>query len=122
MRVTGGAAKGARLRTLAGPETRPTTDMARKAIFDIIGPAVEGARVLDLFAGSGALGIEALSRGASEAVFVDSSREALGVILANLTATGLRAKGVLRRRDVERFIARHSTEPFDLAFLDPPYA
>ncbi len=122
MRVTGGTAKGARLRTPAGPETRPTTDMARKAIFDILGPEVEGARVLDLFAGSGALGIEALSRGAAEAVFVESSREALGVILANLTMTGLRGKGVLRRRDAERFIARQAGERFDVAFLDPPYA
>jgi 16S rRNA (guanine966-N2)-methyltransferase len=95
--------------------------MARKAIFDILGQSVGGARVLDLFAGSGALGIEALSRGAAEAVFVESSREALGVILANLTAAGVRAKGVLRRRDAERFIARRATEPFDLAFLDPSY-
>lgn len=122
MRVTAGEAKGARLRTLPGPETRPTTDMARKAIFDILGPAVEGGRVLDLFAGSGALGIEALSRGASEAVFVESSREACSLILANLDTTGMRAKGVVRRRDVEKFLARPATEPFDLAFLDPPYA
>jgi 16S rRNA (guanine966-N2)-methyltransferase len=122
MRITGGEAKSARLRTLPGAETRPTTDMARKAIFDILGPSVEGARVLDLFAGSGALGIEALSRGAAEAVFVESSREACGVILENLTATGLRGKGVVRRRDVERFLARPATDPFDLAFLDPPYA
>ncbi|MGH2792732.1 MAG: 16S rRNA (guanine(966)-N(2))-methyltransferase RsmD [Actinomycetota bacterium] len=122
MRVTGGEAKGTRLRTLPGAETRPTTDMARKAIFDILGPSVEGARVLDLFAGSGAVGIEALSRGALEAVFVESSREACGIILANLTTAGIRAKGVLRRRDAEKFIAREATEPFDLAFLDPPYS
>jgi 16S rRNA (guanine966-N2)-methyltransferase len=122
MRVTGGEAKGARLRTLPGPETRPTTDMARKAIFDILGPGIEGARVLDLFSGSGALGIEALSRGASEAVFVESSREACGVILENLGAAGMRGRGVVRRRDAERFVARAATEPFDLAFLDPPYA
>lgn len=121
MRVTGGQAKGSRLRTLAGPDTRPSTDMVRKAIFDILGPSVEGGRVLDLFAGSGGLGIEALSRGAAETVFVESSREACGVILANLTATGMRPKGVVRRRDAERFIARSATEAFDLAFLDPPY-
>ena len=121
MRVTGGSAKGARLRSLAGADTRPTTDMARKAIFDILGPSVEGARVLDLFAGTGALGIEALSRGAKEAVFVESSREACGLILQNLTAIGIGANGVVRRRDAERFLAREASEPFDLAFLDPPY-
>jgi len=122
MRVTGGEARGARLRTLAGPDTRPTTDMARKAIFDILGADMEGVRVLDLFAGSGALGIEALSRGAAEAVFVESSREACSVILDNLRETGVRSRGVVRRRDAERFIARQATEPFDLAFLDPPYS
>lgn len=122
MRITGGEAKGARLRTVPGPETRPTTDMTRKAIFDVLGASVESARVLDLFAGSGALGIEALSRGAAEAVFVESSREACGVILQNLGATGMRPRGVVRRRDAERFLARPATDPFDLAFLDPPYA
>jgi len=121
MRVTGGTAKGARLRTLAGSETRPTADMVRKAIFDILGGSVEGARVLDLFAGSGALGIEALSRGAAEAVFVELSREACSIVLDNLRETGVRDRGVVRRRDAERFIGRPSTEPFDLAFLDPPY-
>jgi 16S rRNA (guanine966-N2)-methyltransferase len=121
MRITGGEAKGARLRSLPGGDTRPTTDMARKAIFDILGASVEGARVLDLFAGTGALGIEALSRGAPEAVFVDSSREACGVILANLQASGMRPKGVVRRGDAGRFLARKASEPFDLAFLDPPY-
>lgn len=122
MRITGGAAKGTRLRTVSGPETRPTTDLARKAIFDILGPTLEGVRVLDLFAGSGALGIEALSRGAAETVFVESSREACGVILENLTAAGLRGRGDVRRRDADRFVGRPATAPFDLAFLDPPYA
>lgn len=121
MRITGGTARGVRLRTLSGPETRPTTDMARKAIFDMLGPTVEGARVLDLFSGSGALAIEALSRGAVEAVLVESSREACAVMLANLTAAGVRDRGVVRRRDAERFLARTASDPFDLAFLDPPY-
>ena len=122
MRIGGGEAKGIRLRTLAGSEMRPTADMVRKAIFDILGPTVEGARVLDLFAGSGALGIEALSRGAADAVFVESSREACSIIGDNLLAAGVRARGVVRRRDAERFVARKATEPFDLAFLDPPYS
>jgi 16S rRNA (guanine966-N2)-methyltransferase len=122
MRVTGGDAKGARLRTLRGAETRPTADQVRKAIFDILGGRqMEGARVLDLFAGSGALGIEALSRGATEAVFVESSREACSIILANLLATAMRPKGVVRRADAERWVGRRAGEPFDLAFLDPPY-
>ena len=122
MRVTGGAAKGARLRTLRGTETRPTTDQARKAVFDILGPSVEGARVLDLFAGTGALGIEALSRGAAEAVFVESSREACSIIMNNLAMTAHRGKGIVRRADAERFLARKAHPRFDLAFLDPPYA
>ena len=122
MRVTGGRAKGARLRTLRGADTRPTADQVRKAIFDILGPQVEGARALDLFAGTGALGIEALSRDAAEVVFVESSRQACSVILANLEATGVRARGLVRRGDVERVLARPPKEPYDLAFLDPPYA
>jgi len=121
MRVTGGLAKGARLQTLRGPETRPTADQVRKAIFDILGPQVEGARVLDLFAGTGALGIEALSREAAEAMFVESGRQACSVILANLDATGSRARGVVKRGDVERVLSRPPKEPYDLAFLDPPY-
>jgi 16S rRNA (guanine966-N2)-methyltransferase len=122
MRVTGGEAKGKTLRTLKGAETRPTADQVRKAIFDILGPQTEGARVLDLFAGSGALGIEALSRGAAEAVFVESSREACALIAANLAETGYRGEGLVRRSDVDRFLSRGPDQPFDLAFLDPPYA
>jgi 16S rRNA (guanine966-N2)-methyltransferase len=122
MRVTGGEAKGARLRTSRGPETRPTADQVRKAIFDILGPGVDGARVLDLFAGSGALGIESLSRGAEEAIFVESSREACSIIAQNLAATGFRDKGIVRRSDAERFLSRKARPGFDLAFLDPPYA
>ena len=122
MRVTGGDAKGARLRSLRGADTRPTTDQARKAIFDILGPSLTEARVLDLFAGTGALGIEALSRGAAEAVFVESSREACSVIMNNLTTTQCRGKGIVRRSDAERFLSRTAHPAFDLAFLDPPYA
>jgi 16S rRNA (guanine966-N2)-methyltransferase len=122
MRVTGGDAKGIRLRTLRGSETRPTADQVRKAIFDILGPGVQGARVLDLFAGSGALGIDALSRGAAEAVFVESNREACSVIMNNLATTACRGRGLVRRADAERFLNRKARPAFDLAFLDPPYA
>jgi len=121
MRVIAGSAKGRRLRTPRASEMRPTTDMARQTIFDILGDAPVGARVLDLFAGAGTLGIEALSRGASEAMFVDDDRDACAVILANLEATSLRANGTIRRADVLRFLSRQSSVRYDLAFLDPPY-
>ena len=101
---------------------RPTTDMARQTIFDMLGEAVNGARVLDLCAGAGTLGIEALSRGAREAEFVDQDRDACAVILQNLEATGLRSGGHIRRTDVLRFLGRTPRMAFDLAFLDPPYA
>jgi len=121
MRVISGTAKGRRLRATKSPDMRPTTDMARQTIFDMLG-AVEGARALDLCAGAGTLGIEALSRGAREAVFVDQDRDACAVILQNLEATGVRSAGHIRRADVLRFLGRGSHMAFDLVFLDPPYA
>jgi 16S rRNA (guanine966-N2)-methyltransferase len=120
MRVIAGVAKGRRLR--APREVRPTTDMARATIFDILGDIVEGAHVLDLFAGAGTLGIEALSRGATECIFVDSDREACSTILANLEATGLRGSAQIKRGDALRFLTRRAHTPFDLAFIDPPYS
>lgn len=99
---------------------RPTADHVRQAIFDILGD-VRDARVLDLFAGTGAMGIEALSRGAREAVFVDRDREACALVLANLEATGTRGNAVIRRADAERWVARKASDPFDLIVIDPPY-
>jgi 16S rRNA (guanine966-N2)-methyltransferase len=122
MRVISGTAKGRRLRATKSPDMRPTTDMARQTIFDMLGNTVKGARALDLCAGAGTLGIEALSRGAREAIFVDQDRDACAVILQNLEATGLRSAGHIRRADVLRFLARAPHMPFDLVFLDPPYA
>jgi len=122
MRVISGIAKGRRLRATKSPEMRPTTDTARQTIFDILGSAVEGARALDLCAGAGTLGIEALSRGARETVFVEQDRDACAVILQNLEATGLRGAAHIRRTDVMRFLSRTSRTPFDLVFLDPPYS
>jgi len=119
MRVIAGTAKGRRLR--AAKSARPTTDMAKQSLFDMLGSAPRDADVLDLFAGSGALGIEALSRGAHEATFVDSDREACSAILANLEATGLRSQAVIKRGDALRFLAKGAPNPVDLAFLDPPY-
>src|SRR5213593_1735125 len=114
MRITGGTKKGARLRTLRGSETRPTADQVRKAMFDILGPQVAEARVLDLFAGSGALGIEALSRGAAEAVFVDSDPRATAAVARNLDLLGITAR--VHRRDVFSWLeaAASGEEAFDL--------
>ena len=100
--------------------TRPTTDFVRQALFSILGGMVEGARVLDLFAGSGALGLEALSRGAASCRFVDDDRKAAAVIEDNLRQTKL-AGGAVTRADVFQFLAR-DRGLYDLVFADPPYA
>jgi 16S rRNA (guanine966-N2)-methyltransferase len=117
VRVVAGSAKGRRLVTPPGLDTRPTSDRVREAIFNALNSidAVAGTRVLDLFAGSGALGIEALSRGAATAVFVDVSQPALDAVRTNLDAAGL--DGTLIRMDAHRY----DDGPFDLALLDPPY-
>jgi 16S rRNA (guanine966-N2)-methyltransferase len=118
MRVIAGSAGGIPLKTPAN-EARPTMDRVREAIFSSLGDLVIGARVLDLFAGSGAFGIEALSRGAAEAVFVDNHPEAIETIKKNLAKTKLDGRVV--RADVFRFLAGDLT-PFQLVFADPPYA
>ena len=120
MRVIAGTARGRRLVAPAGQGTRPTSDRVREATFNALVSlgALEGAVVLDLFAGSGALGIEALSRGAEWAVFVERDRAALAALERNLEATG--APGEVRRQDVARFLARPEGT-FDLVFCDPPY-
>jgi len=107
-----------RLDSLDGLDTRPTLDRVKEPLFSMIAGNLPGARVLDLFAGSGALGIEALSRGADEAVFVDASSKALAVVRANL----IRAKAIARteRADYRAFLERETT-PYDFIFLDPPY-
>ncbi len=124
MRVVGGSARGRRLRAPGGEGVRPTSDRVREAIFDVLMSldAVEGSTVVDLFAGSGALGIEALSRGARSATFVESGREAVASIRANLatTAMGDRAE-VVRAGVLEWLAGEGSTRRFDLALCDPPY-
>lgn len=120
MRVITGTARGRRLVTREGGAVRPTTDKVKEAMFSIIQFRIEGRRVLDLFAGSGQLGIEALSRGAREAVFVDSSAESVAVVKKNLEATGLAPAARVIRTDFAAYLLKN-TEPFDLAFLDPPY-
>jgi 16S rRNA (guanine(966)-N(2))-methyltransferase RsmD len=122
MRVVGGTLGGRRLIAPRGQATRPTSDRVREALFSILGDRVQGARVLDLFAGSGALGIEALSRGAAEATFVDSAAPAIAALRANLEALGLTAE--VLRRDALVFLKATARTPrqYDLVFLDPPYA
>jgi 16S rRNA (guanine966-N2)-methyltransferase len=121
VRVIAGAFGGRRLQAPRGSETRPTSDRVREALFSVLGDEVAGARVLDLFAGSGALGIEALSRGAAEATFVDSAPAAVRAIKANLDALGIR--GEVRRSDALAFLgaASRRSPDYDLVFLDPPY-
>jgi 16S rRNA (guanine966-N2)-methyltransferase len=119
MRVIAGKARGTRLgRVPAG--TRPLSDRAREGLFASLGGVVTDARCLDLFAGTGAVGIEALSRGAASCAFVDSSAAAVRTIRENLWKTGVVEYGEVVRSDVRRFLDR-PTGPYDLAFLDPPY-
>ena len=117
MRVVAGAFKGRRLQAPRGQRTRPTADRVREAVFSILGD-VSGAEVLDLYAGSGALGIEALSRGAASAVFVERDARAVAAVRRNLEAVGAEAE--VRRQDALRFLAARSGA-FDLVFVDPPY-
>ncbi len=123
MRVIAGRFGGRRLSAPRGARTRPTSDRVREALFSVLGD-LEGARVLDLFAGSGALGIEALSRGAAQATFVDSAPVALRALRDNLTALEIGAEAAeVRRADARGFLrsARNTGREYDLVFLDPPY-
>jgi 16S rRNA (guanine966-N2)-methyltransferase len=125
MRIVGGKLRG---RTLAGPKSRdirPTADRLRESLFNILahayGDPVTGARVLDLFAGTGALGIEALSRGAAFALFVDEGAEARALLRQNVEALGLGGVTRIFRRDATKLGPAHPLAPFSLVFLDPPY-
>lgn len=124
--MVGGSLGGRRLAAPAGSAVRPTSDRVRGAIANALLSmgVLEGARVLDCFAGSGALGIEALSRGAAHVTFVERDRRALAVLRANLTDLGLSGAATVVPRSVEAHLAEHATTaaPFDLAFADPPYA
>ena len=121
MRIISGQARGRKLVTLAGENTRPTLDRTREALFNILQGRVRGARVLDLFAGSGALGLEALSRGADSAVFCDSARDACAVIETNIAAVRAAERSRLLCCGAEEALRRLAGEKFDLVFLDPPY-
>lgn len=134
MRIVGGALRGKTLRAPSGQDTRPTSDRARESVFNILehaawSPGLQGRRVIDLFAGSGALGLEALSRGADFCLFVETAEAARGAIRDNIEALDDRGAGLFGRTRVHR---RDATDlgprpgsagpPFDLVFLDPPYA
>ena len=121
MRVITGKARGITLKTPEGMQTRPTTDRVKEAMFSIIQFEVPGARVLDLFGGSGQLGIEALSRGAKSAVFVDATENACKLIRENLKRTKLEQEGRVVRSDYLDYLKR-CRETFDIILLDPPYA
>ncbi len=120
MRVITGEARGRKLVTLEGDDVRPTTDRVKESIFNIIQFDVEGAYVLDLFAGSGQLGIEALSRGAKHGVFVDASQKSVDVVKQNLKTCGFEKRASVFCGDGKMYISL-SHDKFDIAFLDPPY-
>lgn len=124
MRVIGGTHRGRRLRSVGGLAVRPTSDRLRETLFNILTPKVYGSRFLDICAGSGAVGIEALSRGAAEVTFIERSRHACAVIEANLTALGITREATTINRDAAAALKRleQESERFDVAFFDPPYA
>ncbi len=123
LRIIAGELRGRRLAAVPGILTRPTADRTRESIFNILGHAVRDAQVLDLFAGTGAYGIEALSRGAAAAVFVEIGRQALSVLQSNLAACRLADRSRVIRWDAGRNLncLRVGCGPFHLAFMDPPY-
>jgi 16S rRNA (guanine(966)-N(2))-methyltransferase RsmD len=125
MRITGGTLRSRQLQAPRGASTRPTSDRVREALFGILGSAgaLVGARVLDLYAGTGALSFEALSRGAAHATLVESAREALAALRANVASLGLQARVRVVAGDVHASLARIGREgPFDLVLADPPWA
>lgn len=121
MRIVAGEWRGRQIRAPDDDTVRPTADRVREAWLSIIGPAIVGARVLDLFAGSGALGLESLSRGAAIAEFVDVSRRSLEALRDNIATLGAAERAIIHRGDAIRFTAGLSAGAFDVAFADPPY-
>ena len=119
MRIIAGSARGRRLVGPSSEGTRPLSDRAREALFNILGPGIRGERFLDLFAGTGAVGLEALSRGALSATFVEQGRDALGDVRANVKSLGFEDQGKVVAGDVFGFLAR-TREQFDVVFSGPP--
>jgi 16S rRNA (guanine(966)-N(2))-methyltransferase RsmD len=121
MRVSGGIGRGRRLKVPAGSGVRPTSDKVKQALFNILGGKVAGAVFLDLYAGAGGIGIEALSRGAERVVFVDVSRDSLNVIKHNIEQMGFGERAEVVAAKAEAYLKK-TAGPFDIVFLDPPYA
>ena len=121
MRVISGSARGKMLEAVPGMDTRPTTDRVKESIFNILQFRVIGANMLDLFAGTGQMGIEALSRGAQKAVFVDESPKAISVIMKNIAAARVKDRAEVVRGDFEQALGRLKGQKFEIVFLDPPY-
>lgn len=120
MRVISGRAKGRKLKKVPGDTTRPIMDRVKESLFNILGADVAGTRWLDLFAGTGQVGIEALSRGAAGAVFVDSARPAVLTVKENLRHTGLAAEGIVVQGDAFKYLAAAAHAPFDVIYVAPP--
>ena len=121
MRIISGKARGTKLYTLEGETTRPTLDRVKESIFNIIQSEIEGAKILDLFAGSGAIGLEFLSRGAEKAVMCDKSKEAANIIKKNIEKTHMENQAQLINTDFENCLEKIKNEQFDIIYLDPPY-
>ena len=122
MRIITGKAKGIRLKTLEGEATRPTTERVKESVFSMLQFDLEGREILDLFAGSGQMGLEAVSRGAAHAVLVDQSKDAIKVIQENVTKTRMTAECTVWQGAAADYIRRNTGRKFDIVFLDPPYA
>ncbi len=122
MRIISGKARGTKLYTLEGTNTRPTLDRVKESIFNIIQNEIEGATVLDLFAGSGAIGLECLSRGAEKAILCDKSKEAIEIIKRNIEKTHMEEKAKVINLDFETCLEKVKNEQFDIIYIDPPYA
>ena len=120
LRIIGGKARGMRICSVPGETTRPITDKVREALFNIIGPDIQGAKALDLFAGTGSVGIEALSRGANYVCFVDLNRLPITTINENLDSTGLRDGAEVVRADGFKFLERPPIQVFDYVYIAPP--
>lgn len=123
LRIISGSLRGKKLHTLPGKKIRPTADRLRESIFNILASRIHKATVLDLFAGTGALGLEAISRGAERAVFIDNDRQALSVIARNIEACNFSNRAQIIRWDIKRNLncLQAFNPPFDLVFIDPPY-
>lgn len=121
MRIISGTARGTKLYTLEGQNTRPTLDRVKESIFNVIQNDIKGSNVLDLFSGSGAIGLELLSRGAKEAVLCDNSKEAIQIIKRNVEKTHFKENAKVYKMEYEELIKKMENKKFDIIYIDPPY-